>query len=82
MSTSFAILIICEVIAAVLVAYGFKHEKKLIAFEEKVKMIVVVNVRRYKRKKALMKQQELANKRLVALHTGNSNARKAPNRVA
>ena len=45
MSVSFGILIVCEVLAVALLAYGFKHEKKLIAFEEKVKMIVVVNAR-------------------------------------
>ena len=77
MSLSFGLLIIREVLVSALLVYGFKHEKRLIAFEEKVKMIVVVNVRRYKRKKALQKQQELAKNMRLGLHTVNSPSIKA-----
>ncbi|MEG0547122.1 MAG: hypothetical protein RR552_08100 [Oscillospiraceae bacterium] len=62
MATSIAIKSILELAAVLLLIYGFYKEDKVIAFEQKVKMIVVVNYRRYKKRKRheqLLKEQHL-----------------------
>lgn len=50
-----ALRTILELAAVLLLVYGFYKEDKVIAFERRVKMIVVVNYRRYKRRKAAEK---------------------------
>ena len=85
MSLSFAIVTILEIAAVLLLVFGFMHEKKVIAFERRVMMIIVVNLRRYKRKKALMKQQSEWEKRTSKpeLHTVKTPQKsKASHRVA
>ncbi len=42
-----------EIALALLLIYGFIHEKEVIKFEQYVKMVIVVNYRRYKNKKRL-----------------------------
>ena len=42
-----------EILAAALLIYGFMHERELIKFEDYLKMVIVVNYRRYKRRKRL-----------------------------
>ena len=42
-----------ELAFVLLLIYGFIHEDKMIAFEQKLKMIIVVNYRRYKKRKRL-----------------------------
>lgn len=42
-----------EFALVLLLIYGFIHEKEVIKFEQYVKMVIVVNYRRYKKKKKL-----------------------------
>ena len=42
-----------ELAVVLLLIYGFIHEKDVIRFEQRVKMIIVVNYRRYKKRKRL-----------------------------
>ena len=51
MSAFTAISSMIELAVIIFLIYGFYKEDKFIAFEQKVKMIIVVNYRRYKRKK-------------------------------
>lgn len=53
MSVFTAVSSLIELAVILLLIYGFYKEDKVIAFEQKVKMIVVVNYRRYKSKKRL-----------------------------
>lgn len=50
MSTTFAVQTLIELAVSGLLIYGFMHEEKVIAFEQKVKRIVVGHYRRFKRK--------------------------------
>lgn len=69
---------ILELAVVLLLIYGFIKEDKVIAFEQKVKMIVVVNYRRYKKRKKLEKIQK---ERAFKVYDGRktSSAKKAPN---
>lgn len=72
MSTIFIVKTFFEIAAALLVIWGVYNEDKLIRFEERVKIILVVNYRRHKRKKALLKQQEaMRNISLGEIQKGN-----------
>ena len=53
MSAFTAISSMIELAVIIFLIYGFYKEDKFIAFEQKVKMIIVVNYRRYKRKKRI-----------------------------
>lgn len=55
MSAFTAISSMIELAVIIFLIYGFYKEDKFIAFEQKVKMIIVVNYRRYKRKSVLSK---------------------------
>lgn len=53
MSLLTAVKTLIELSLVLLLIYGFIKEDKVIAFEQKVKMIIVVNYRRYKKRKRL-----------------------------
>ena len=40
-----------ELAVVLLLIYGFIHEKEVIKFEQYVKMVIVVNYRRYKKER-------------------------------
>lgn len=42
-----------ELAVVLLLIYGFIHEKEVIKFEQYVKMVIVVNYRRYKKRKKI-----------------------------
>ena len=63
MSTVFAIRTVLEIAAVLLVIWGIFNEEKLVRFEHRVKIILVVNYRRYKRARMLEKQRR--NRELV-----------------
>lgn len=54
-----------EIALSLLLIYGFIHEKEVIKFEQYVKMVIVVNFRRYKKKKALQKARQQRSLKLV-----------------
>lgn len=62
MSDQFAIITILEILVALLLIWGFINEKKLIKFEHRIKIIIVVNYRRYKRRQMLKRLQQLHQK--------------------
>ena len=54
-----------ELAMVLLLIYGFMHEKELIKFEHYLKMVVVVNYRRYKKKKRLEQMRKNREFKLV-----------------
>jgi hypothetical protein len=54
-----------ELAMVLLLIYGFMHEKELIKFEHYLKMVVVVNYRRYKKRKRLEQMRKNREFRLV-----------------
>ena len=55
-----------EILAAALLIDGFMHERELIKFEDYLKMVIVVNYRRYKRRKRLEQIRKNRDFRLVS----------------
>lgn len=47
-----------ELAVVLLLIYGFIHEKEVIRFEQRVRMIIVVNYRRYKKRKRIEKMRK------------------------
>lgn len=76
MSAFTAISSMIELAVIIFLIYGFYKEDKFIAFEQKVKMIIVVNYRRYKRKSVLSKCVKTVNSSLLTA------AEKAPKEAA
>ncbi len=65
MTTALAIKSILELAGICLLIWGLLHEKKLIAFEQKVWRILFVNYKRYQRKKRYEKMQKNRDFRVV-----------------
>ena len=65
MSAFTAISSMIELAVIIFLIYGFYKEDKFIAFEQKVKMIIVVNYRRYKRKKRIGQMRKNRECKLV-----------------
>lgn len=65
MSTFTAISSMIELAVIIFLIYGFYKEDKFIVFEQKVKMIIVVNYRRYKRKKRIEQMRKNREFKLV-----------------
>ena len=57
MTTSQSILIAIEIIASLLLIWGFIHEDKLIAFEKKFARCIAVAIRKHKRKKQIARKK-------------------------
>lgn len=55
MSVLLAARTLIELAVVLLLIYGFIKEDKVIEFEQKIKMIIVVNYRRYKKRKRIEK---------------------------
>lgn len=75
MTAALAIKSLIELSAILLLIYGFYKEDKVIAFEKKLKMIIVVNYRRYKKRKKLEKMQKNQDFRVI---NGNAQNGKKP----
>ena len=56
MTIGFILRTIAEVAVVAFLIWGFWHEDKFIRFEDRLARIVVVNIRRMKRRRALKKQ--------------------------
>jgi len=54
-----------ELAVVLLLIYGFIHEKEVIKFEQYVKMVIVVNYRRYKKRKKLEQMRKNRDFRVV-----------------
>ncbi len=65
MTAAIAIKSALELIGIGLLIWGLLHEKKLIAFEQKVWRILFVNYKRYQRKKRYAKMQKNRDFRVV-----------------
>ena len=65
MSAFTAISSMIELAVIIFLIYGFYKEDKFIAFEQKAKMIIVVNYRRYKRKKRIEQMRKNREFKLV-----------------
>lgn len=65
MTAAIAIKSALELLGICLLIWGLLHEKKLIAFEQKVWRILYVNYRRYQRKKKYQKMQKNRDFRVV-----------------
>ena len=68
MSAFTAISSMIELAVIIFLIYGFYKEDKFIAFEQKVKMIIVVNYRRYKRKKRIEQMRKNREFKLAFLY--------------
>lgn len=66
MSAVLAIKSLIELSVIILLIYGFYKEDKVIAFEQKLKMIIVVNYRRYKKRKRLEQMQKSRDFKVVS----------------
>lgn len=49
MSVSLSIVILCEVLSTLLIVWGFMHEEKLVAFEDKIIRFVLRKFRKTRR---------------------------------
>ncbi|MGN0520471.1 MAG: hypothetical protein ACI4LB_06985 [Candidatus Fimenecus sp.] len=65
MTTAILVKSFLELAFIVLLIYGFAHEDKVIAFEQKVWRVLFVNYRRYRRKKRYAKMQKNRDFRVV-----------------
>lgn len=54
-----------ELAVVLLLIYGFIHEKEVIKFEQYVKMVIVVNYRRYKKRKRIEQMKKNREFRVV-----------------
>lgn len=54
-----------ELAVVLLLIYGFIHEKEVIKFEQYVKMVIVVNYRRYKKRKRIEQMKKSREFRVV-----------------
>ena len=59
-----------ELAVVLLLIYGFIHEKEVIKFEQYIKMVIVVNYRRYKKRKRI--EQMKKNRELRVVKGGKS----------
>lgn len=85
MTTAIAIKSALELLGICLLIWGLLHEKKLVAFEQKVWRILFVNYKRYQRKKRYAKMQKNRDFRVVDGNGAVSVPRKktaAPSHVA
>lgn len=73
MTLGLAIKSLLELSVILLLIYGFYKEDKVIAFEQKLKMIIVVNYRRYKRRKRLEQMQKNRDFKVVKGNTHTKN---------
>ena len=80
MSAFTAISSMIELAVIIFLIYGFYKEDKFIAFEQKVKMIIVVNYRRYKRKKRV--EQMRKNREFKLVDGGRKGAERGSFHVA
>ncbi len=80
MSAFTAISSMIELSVIIFLIYGFYKEDKFIAFEQKVKMIIVVNYRRYKRKKRI--EQMRKNREFKLVDGGRKGAERGSFHVA
>ncbi len=65
-----------ELAVVLLLIYGFIHEKEVIKFEQYIKMVIVVNYRRYKKRKRI--EQMKKNRELRVVKGGKSPNGDAP----
>lgn len=80
MSAFTAISSMIELAVIIFLIYGFYKEDKFIVFEQKVKMIIVVNYRRYKRKKRI--EQMRKNREFKLVDGGRKGAERGSFHVA
>ena len=80
MSAFTAISSMIELAVIIFLIYGFYKEDKFIAFEQKVKMIIVVNYRRYKIKKRI--EQMRKNREFKLVDGGRKGAERGSFHVA
>lgn len=80
MSAFTAISSMIELAVIIFLIYGFYKEDKFISFEQKVKMIIVVNYRRYKRKKRI--EQMRKNREFKLVDGGRKGAERGSFHVA
>ena len=80
MSAFTAISSMIELAVIIFLIYGFYKEDKFIAFEQKVKMIIVVNYRRYMRKKRI--EQMRKNREFKLVDGGRKGAERGSFHVA
>ena len=80
MSAFTAISSMIELAVIIFLIYGFYKEDKFIAYEQKVKMIIVDNYRRYKRKKRI--EQMRKNREFKLVDGGRKGAERGSFHVA
>lgn len=51
MSTTMSIIILCEVLFTLFIVWGFMHEEKFVAFEDKIIFAVLRKIRKRKANK-------------------------------
>jgi hypothetical protein len=56
MSVFFAVQTIIEIVAVLLLIWGFANEEKFVAFEDKLARAIAINIRNRRRRKAAMER--------------------------
>ncbi len=64
MSTTLSIIILFEVIFGLFIVWGFMHEEKFVAFEDKIIFAVLRKIRRRRAKREIIRREKL-NARVV-----------------
>lgn len=64
MSTTLSIIILIEVLFTLFIAWGFMHEERFVAFEDKIIFAVLRRIRSYKAQRERARRERL-NQRVV-----------------
>ena len=64
MSTTLSIIILIEVLFTLFIAWGFMHEERFVAFEDKIIFAVLRRIRRFKAQRECARRERL-NERVV-----------------
>ena len=64
MSTTLSVIILIEVLFTVFIAWGFMHEERFVAFEDKIIFAILRKVRSHKAKREYLRRERI-NERVV-----------------
>ena len=64
MSTTLSVIILIEVLFTVFIAWGFMHEERFVAFEDKIIFAFLRKVRSHKAKREYLRRERI-NERVV-----------------
>lgn len=59
MSATLSIIILCEVLFTLFIVWGFMHEEKFVAFEDKIIFAVLRKIRRRKANREIIRRERI-----------------------